>query len=105
MSDLPAIVGGWLYGAESLRRYMNEVSEWHIGKWWNFSIRWMIPIVLVMLFVTQFSTDLKTPYEGYPTWALSIGWATVLLPFSLFILMFVTNKKPKQEAEIGNIRN
>ncbi|GAB4236641.1 MAG: sodium-dependent transporter [Elainellaceae cyanobacterium] len=99
---LQAIVAGWLYGAESLRRYINEVSEWKIGKWWNFSIKWMIPIVLVMLLAAQFSTDLKTPYEGYPAWALGIGWATVLVPFLLFVLMWATSKRSEQKQIVPN---
>lgn len=99
---LQAIAGGWLYGAESLRRYINEVSEWKIGKWWNFSIKWMIPIVLMVLLVTQLSTDLKTPYEGYPAWALGLGWATVLIPFLLFVLMLTTSGRGQRESSVGN---
>ncbi len=88
----PTILAGWIYGAEKLRRYINQVSDWQVGKWWNISIKYIIPMVLVTLLVTQFSKDIKIPYEGYPTWALGIGWAIALLPFLLFLFLLVKDK-------------
>ena len=85
------ILGGWIYGAEKLRRYINQVSDWQVGQWWNVSIKYIIPIVLTTLLVTQFSQDIKIPYEGYPTWALSIGWAIALLPLLLFLFLLLIN--------------
>jgi NSS family neurotransmitter:Na+ symporter len=89
---LQTILAGWLYGAEKLRRYINQVSDWQVGKWWNISIKYIIPMVLVTLLVTQFSKDIKIPYEGYPTWALGIGWGIALLPFLLFLFFLVKDK-------------
>ena len=82
---LQAILGGWIYGADALRRYINAISDWQLGRWWNVSIQWVIPIILTILLATQLSVDLKTPYEDYPFWALSLGWAMVILPLVLFL--------------------
>jgi len=82
-----AILGGWIYGAESLRRHINQVSDWPVGRWWNLSIRWVVPIVLTTLLISQLVTDGRTPYEGYPGWALAIGWATVFLPLGVCIAL------------------
>ncbi|NEP29748.1 MAG: sodium-dependent transporter, partial [Moorea sp. SIO3I6] len=87
-----SILVGWLYGAEKLRRYINKVSDWKVGKWWNFSIKYLIPMALVALLATQFSKDIRTPYEGYPAWALGIGWAMVFLPLLIFLSLLVTDK-------------
>ncbi len=87
-----SILVGWVYGAEKLRRYMNQVSDWTVGKWWNFSIKYLIPMALVALLATQFSKDIRTPYEGYPAWALGIGWASVFLPLLIFLSLLVTDK-------------
>lgn len=84
-----SLLVGWVYGAERLRRYVDEVSDWRVGKWWNIAVKYIIPIVLVALLATQFEKDLRTPYEGYPGWALGIGWAAVLIPLVLFLLVFV----------------
>lgn len=90
------ILGGWIYGAEKLRRYINEVSDWQVGKWWNVSIKYLIPTVLVTLLVTQFYQDLTTPYEGYPTWALGIGWSIVIFPLLLFLFLVLKTTKPRK---------
>ena len=90
---LQTILAGWIYGAEKLRRYINQVSDWQVGKWWNISIKYIIPMVLVTLLVAQFSKDIKIPYEGYPTWALGIGWAIALLPFLLFLFFLVKGQR------------
>ncbi|MDJ0575558.1 MAG: sodium-dependent transporter [Xenococcaceae cyanobacterium MO_234.B1] len=90
------ILAGWIYGAEKLRRYINQVSDWQVGKWWNVSIKYIIPIVLTTLLVTQFSKDIKIPYQGYPTWALGIGWAIALIPFLLFLFLLVKDKNKRQ---------
>lgn len=86
-----SILVGWIYGAEKLRRYINQVSDWKLGKWWNFAIKYIILVVLVTLLVTQFSKDIKIPYGGYPAWALGIGWSIVLVPLLLFLFLMVMN--------------
>lgn len=98
---LQVILAGWIYGAEKLRRYIDEVSEWRVGKWWNLSIKYLIPAVLAALLATQFSIDLKTPYEGYPSWALGIGWTIALLAALPFVVVLVTSggaSASKQES-------
>ena len=86
-----SIAVGWVYGAEKMRRYINQVSHWQIGKWWNIAIKYIIPLALVTLLVTQFVQDIKTPYEGYPTWALGIGWTIAILPLLLFLFLLLIN--------------
>jgi neurotransmitter:Na+ symporter, NSS family len=93
-----AILGGWVFGAEGLRRYLNDISDWQVGRWWNVAIKWVVPMVLAILLATQLSTDLRTPYEGYPAWALAIGWATVLIPLALGLMM--VRGQPEAVAEV-----
>lgn len=87
-----SILVGWIYGAEKLRRYINQVSEWKVGKWWNIAIKYVIPVILTALLVSQLSKDIKIPYEGYPNWALGIGWSIVIVPLILFVLLVITSK-------------
>lgn len=95
-----ALLGGWVFGAEALRRYVNDISDWHIGRWWNVAIKWVAPVVLMILLATQLSTDLRTPYEGYPAWALAIGWGTVILPVGTgIVLSFGQKSRPIDDAQ------
>ena len=75
-----SILVGWIYGAEKMRRYINQVSDWQVGKWWNIAVKYIIPLVLVTLLSAQFSQDLRIPYENYPAWALAIGWTLTIVP-------------------------
>lgn len=101
-----SVLAGWIYGAEKLRRYINEVSSRKVGKWWNFSVKYLVPFILVMLLATQLSTDLKAPYGDYPAWALAIGWAIVLVPFLLFLILVAIDSQkaalqPDESREQG----
>ncbi|MGF1490513.1 MAG: sodium-dependent transporter [Prochloraceae cyanobacterium] len=86
-----AILVGWVYGAEKMRRYINEVSDRPVGKWWNLAIKYFIPIVLTALLAAQLSQDLASPYGNYPAWALSIGWALVIIPLVGCCLLALKN--------------
>ena len=71
---------GWIYGADKLRNFMNSVSDWRIGVAWEWSIKLVIPIILILLVIAQFLKELEGNYEGYPDWAIAIGWLVVIIP-------------------------
>ncbi|MFH1767908.1 MAG: sodium-dependent transporter, partial [Candidatus Omnitrophota bacterium] len=80
---------GWLYGADKLRRYINDVSDIKIGRWWNVLLRYVIPLCLLVLLVSGLVRDIKTPYEGYPQSAIfCFGWL-VLIAIGLITFLFV----------------
>lgn len=77
---------GWIYGAPRLRKYINKDADWKIGKWWDFSIKYLCPIVLTYLVLAQFVVDVKDNYGGYPDWAIWVGWLVVLIPIAISII-------------------
>jgi neurotransmitter:Na+ symporter, NSS family len=84
---LQCIMIGWVYGPDRLRRYVNVVSKLHIGKWWDICIKYITPLILLVLLIYQIYTEFTTPYEGYPTWALLVGWAFVIIPLIVAFLI------------------
>jgi NSS family neurotransmitter:Na+ symporter len=91
------IIFGWVMGAENIRDYINEVSEIKIGKWFNIAIKYIIPIVLSIIFVNGLIDEIKNPYENYPTWSLIIGFmAFVLTPLIALIFSMLKAKNPKE---------
>jgi len=90
---LTCIVVGWVYGAEKMREFINSVSEVYLGKWWDYSIKFIIPGALAVLFVIQLYKDVMTPYEGYPGWALMIGWLAVIIPALMGLVMSMRAKR------------
>ena len=92
---LECIAVGWILGADKLRDYVNKVSEIKIGKWWEYSIKYIIPVVLSFAVIIQLMQELKAPYENYPQWAIWLGWASVIVPF---IVAFLIPQKAVKKA-------
>ena len=92
------IAVGWIFGAERLRQYINSVSDWKIGKWWTYSIKYLVPVVLIVMVVVQFLNEIKENYGGYPGWAIAIGWLTVIIPIVIGIVLAL--KPAKVEVNV-----
>lgn len=72
------LVVGWLYDIRVLRRHANSRSDWQIGLWWEWLIRFVIPIILGSLFIWSLYDDF-TSQEGF--WVNSDGvviWPNVI---------------------------
>ncbi|MBW2999945.1 sodium-dependent transporter [Candidatus Woesearchaeota archaeon] len=90
---LECVAVGWFYGADKLRDYMNRVSDFKVGRWWNLAIKYVIPVALFIFLITRFVAEIQTNYEGYPTWAIGVGWAFVIVPALICIGMTLNHRK------------
>ncbi len=95
---LEAVLVGWIYGAKKLRAYINKVSDFRIGKWFDLAIMLVIPLSLLALLAKQLVTEIKAPYEGYPAWALGAGWLAVALPLLVFLYFFAFPGNAKRSS-------
>ena len=86
---LQCLLVGWVYGAEKVRDFINRVSAIRIGRWWTVTIKYIIPLIFLILLTKQFLVERQAPYENYPAWALGIGWGVVLIPLVIFIGMLL----------------
>ncbi|MFH1615423.1 MAG: sodium-dependent transporter [Planctomycetota bacterium] len=57
MGLLECVVLGWLYRVNQLRRHANDRSDWRLGRWWDYLIRIIIPIILGSLFLWNLFDD------------------------------------------------
>ena len=89
------------FGRKILREHMNSVSNVKVGRWWDFCIGILTPLILIVSIVMNFIERVKKAYGGYPQWALAVGgWAVVALVIILaFVLGWVS--KRRFEAEEG----
>ncbi|MDY0131592.1 MAG: sodium-dependent transporter [Desulforegulaceae bacterium] len=84
---------GWLFRLESVREHVNAISDFTVGKWWNFCLMAVTPIVLGYMGVMNLVNDLTKPYEGYPFEALLMyGWAVVIGVFVVGVLLHSVTK-------------
>jgi len=84
---LECIAVGWIFGAEKMRKYINKVSDFKIGVWWNATIKYIIPISLSVILALQLKLEFMENYGGYPDWAIMMGWLFVLVPLTLAFII------------------
>ena len=94
---LECIAVGWVFGAEKLRVYVNKVSDIKIGKWWNFMIKYAVPVILAVTVIIQLTKEFAAPYENYPQWAIWLGWISVIVPFIVAFLI------PQKAVKAGKV--
>jgi len=81
------LVIGYVFGAKRMREYINSVSEIKLGAWWDWLIRVIVPIILIITVVMSTVKLLRVPYGDYPQWALLIGgWGVALLILALALM-------------------
>ena len=101
---LECIVLGWLWRIGTLRRHANSRSDWKLGRWWDYTIRLVVPILLGTLFFWQLFEDmnnesgfLRTPLgEWIPQNCIGVG-VLVLAPVIAVVLSLI---KGRRDAEI-----
>jgi len=99
---IECIVLGWFFKIDKLRKYANEYSEVRIGKFWNYLIKFIIPIIIFTLIISETIKLISKGYEGYPNSALLIaGWGIViLLPIVSLIFSRIKNKNADSDSEV-----
>lgn len=84
----------WVYKIGSLKQYINELSEIRVGIWWDFCLKFLTPVFLAVMLSLKLINDFKTPYGGYPTWALvALGWSMPVIAFIVGILFAKFNDR------------
>lgn len=74
------LLAGWTKGGAAVKEHLSKQSTWFpVTAWW-WIIRLVAPVILVLLVLVSLINEIKTPYGGYPGWALTIGWVAVFLP-------------------------
>ena len=95
---LECIAIGWFYGTDKLKKYINEVSDFRIGLWWDIFIKWVTPLALGWAIVANVIKDIREPYGDYPGWALAVGgWGVVAV--IVVAAAVITRIKPLRAGE------
>jgi neurotransmitter:Na+ symporter, NSS family len=85
----------------ALADHMNRTGSIALGAWWKVLIGAITPAALIFVLVRQLSTDIGTPYEGYPTWMLWVfGWGTAIAVVVVAALATLIRWRPQTSLEI-----
>ncbi len=86
---LMCVAVGWFYKHEEIREYANSKSDFTIGRWWDFSVKYLTPIVVGALFVTNVVERVKAAYGGYSRIAeLLGGWLVIMVFVVVAVILF-----------------
>ncbi len=81
------ILVAWVYKLGSFKETINTVSEFKIGIWWDFCLKFLTPVFLAVMLSLKLINDFRNPYGNYPAWALALlGWSMPVIAFAVGIL-------------------
>lgn len=88
---LEVILIGWIITPKKLRNHTNSISHFKIGKWWDISIKFVTPSILIYMTLQNIITEIKTPYGGYELSQLvSYGWSVI--GFGIIVALIISKK-------------
>ncbi|CAN2044133.1 Transporter [Candidatus Magnetomoraceae bacterium gMMP-13] len=93
---MECIVIGWIFKTSTVMDHVNSMPGMKISKWWDVMIRFIAPLILIVLLITEIIARIKAPYEGYPRGAEFIGAAVmfVLIPVAAYVFSKLKARVP-----------
>ncbi|MFA5554266.1 MAG: sodium-dependent transporter [Phycisphaerae bacterium] len=108
---LECVILGWLWRIDTLRRHANSRSDWQLGKWWDYLIRIVIPIVLGTLFFWQLFDDVNAGQgllrNARGQWNIGncVGMLIVVVITPMISLAFTIYRSPNKSDSDSNEKN
>ena len=87
-----AIIFGWFYGVEKVIPYLNEFSTFKVGRTWVLTIKYILPILLIVIWVF----GLVGIFNGSDTFEIIVDLIITLVVVGLSVLF--TKIKPSNSA-------
>jgi len=77
---IEVILVGWFFDTEKLRQEANSFSNFSIGRWWVYSLKFVTVVVLGIMVFLNTKDYLMNGYGGYASSNVAVfGWGTMLV--------------------------
>ncbi|MCF7907521.1 MAG: sodium-dependent transporter [Candidatus Omnitrophica bacterium] len=96
------ILLGWIYKSNKLRGHINHYSSWRLRGWWDICVKFVIPLILLIIFVSALVEEFSTPYGGYSRLAIVLIGRDWLI-YTLFFAIIVASHHWKTEPSERNL--
>lgn len=84
----------WFFNPERLRQEANQFSNFSIGKWWTYSLKFVTVIVLGVMLIMNTKDFIVNGYGGYAVTDVAVfGWGAIA--FVVIFAIILTVKKGK----------
>jgi NSS family neurotransmitter:Na+ symporter len=87
---IECLIIGWFFQISKLRNYANKYSDIIIGSWWDKLIKYIVPLILILLLIFSIIHNIQNPPFEYAAWVMILGGVLPLL--IIFLLSFVLMK-------------
>ncbi len=81
---LECLMVGWVLGADTLRRAVNQHSKFYLGRWFNVMIKFIAPLLLGGVLVWSLVAEFSQPLYGSLVDLGSFNWIPNVIPFVWF---------------------
>ena len=84
----------WFFNPEKMRKEANEFSNFSIGKWWTYSLKFVTVIVLGVMLVLNTKSFIVDGYGGYASTDVAVfGWGCIALVIVATIILTAAKGK------------
>jgi len=89
---------GYYFKSERMRAYVNKLSDFSVGKWWNICVMVITPAAILWLLIAEIVARIREPYgdAGLRSQEFVFGWLIVVLIFVVGALLART--RGRQDA-------
>jgi NSS family neurotransmitter:Na+ symporter len=95
---IETILIGWFFNLKSIREYVNPISDFSIGNWWELCIKIITPLILGIMIIIKVTEDLRKPYGNYSIQALLIYGVGVIV-FTIIVGFVISSFKGSNSFE------
>jgi len=71
-----AVAIGWFLGPEKLRQHFNAISDFRIGPWWDFLIKYWAPLIMIVMGLVNFVAEIQKLMKESFLGAILVGLAS-----------------------------
>ncbi len=82
----------WIFKVSDVRKYVNSISDFSVGTWFDICLRFITPAMLAIIIVTKLYTLFTEGYGGYN---LTLGWVMIA---ALLVFGVIVNLVSRKEA-------
>ncbi len=94
---LEVVLIGWIITPSKIREHANSVSHFRVGKWWDITIKFITPALLIYMVIQSIITEIKVPYGGYQLSELiSYGWSVI--GFGIIVALIISRRPWKDKS-------
>ena len=95
---LELVILGWFFNLESVRTYVNELSDFKVGRWWIWAIKGT-SILLIIILILKIKGEIASPYEGYSWTALGVYGLGAMALITVVSFILASKKGSKEFKE------